>query len=413
MHRLIPIIVAALAARTRNKTAAGRRRRGIKVMISGIPGIGKTAMLTQLAEALQVQFWGLATSIYGPQDFNGIPIVVEGEPDDKSGSPKATGRYLSFAPPKWALASTAAAEKEGFAIVLMDEINTCSKTTQQALLKVLSEGQVGDLQLHENVLFVFAGNPPECGGRPLTPAFSNRLLHLIAEPDVQDKMQWCDWLDGAASEDDVLSHAKIIPHGDVDAAWDEVYAKHAKSVADFHRKSDGTHMWCDMPSIDSPTEGVSGPSGAWPSKRSWAQVVDALTTAEIHGLSDEDTILMGIGSVGESAFMAYMEWASSSHLQVDPVEFFASGCDFDLSQEIDIVSDMLRVCCEYALKGDDATKVAFWKFLGKVYDSEKATLALAAVEAMTAVSAGSRTLRRVSGPIIELYGDYINKKGLA
>ena len=45
-------------------------------------------------------------------------------------------------------------------MVFFDEVNTATPATQNALMRVVLEGRVGDLELGDSVRFAAAANPP-------------------------------------------------------------------------------------------------------------------------------------------------------------------------------------------------------------------------------------------------------------
>src|SRR5262245_62386462 len=91
-------------------------------------------------------------SIREPSDFAGLPVVV------------ADGG-VRFAPPRWARRLHGA----GRGVLFLDEISTAPPAVQAALLRVVLERVVGDLELPAAVAVVAAANPPEAGGRRLGP----------------------------------------------------------------------------------------------------------------------------------------------------------------------------------------------------------------------------------------------------
>src|ERR1700737_1580314 len=65
----------------------------LPVLLWGEPGIGKTAALSQLAEALDLPLTTVIASVHEPSDFSGLPVVGD--------NPAAQG--VPMAPPDWAV----------------------------------------------------------------------------------------------------------------------------------------------------------------------------------------------------------------------------------------------------------------------------------------------------------------------
>jgi len=103
-------------------------------------------------------------AIREPSDFSGLPVVRESQVD--------------MAPPRWAKRLAEA----GRGILFLDEISTAPPAVQAALLRVVLERVVGDLELPDDVVVVAAANPPRAGrgrlgpvGTPRQPVLPSRL----------------------------------------------------------------------------------------------------------------------------------------------------------------------------------------------------------------------------------------------
>jgi len=136
----------------------------------GAPGIGKTSSIYQLAKQLDAHLEVVLVSIREPTDFGGLPVR----------GPEGVELFA----PGWARRVANANAKGQLAIVLFDEVNTGAPATQAAMLRVVFDKAVGDLDLvgaHEDLVrFVAAANPSDqaAGGWELAPSLANRWFHF-------------------------------------------------------------------------------------------------------------------------------------------------------------------------------------------------------------------------------------------
>src|SRR5579864_8642830 len=134
----------------------------VPVLLWGGPGTGKSSAVRDLACAMNWPCEVVIASIREPSDFAGLPVVTNG--------------HVRFAPPHWATRLAAA----GQGILFLDEISTAPPAVQAALLRVVLERVVGDLELPTDVAVVAAANPPEqaSDGWDLTAPLANRFCHI-------------------------------------------------------------------------------------------------------------------------------------------------------------------------------------------------------------------------------------------
>ena len=138
----------------------------VPVLLWGSPGTGKTSVVRSLAGAYGLPAETVIASIREPSDFAGLPIVHH----------DGTYPRVDFAPPRWAQRLAAAGE----GVLFFDEISTAPPAVQAALLRVVLERTVGDLELPAGVAVVAAANPPEqaASGWELSAPLANRFCHL-------------------------------------------------------------------------------------------------------------------------------------------------------------------------------------------------------------------------------------------
>lgn len=138
----------------------------LPVLLLGEPGIGKTAALNQLADALELPLTTVIASVHEPSDFSGLPVV--GDDPARQGVP--------MAPPDWAVRLVRA----GRGLLFLDELSTAPPAVQAALLRVVLERRVGALTLPPGVRIVAAANPRSSAadGWELSAPLANRFVHL-------------------------------------------------------------------------------------------------------------------------------------------------------------------------------------------------------------------------------------------
>ena len=138
----------------------------LPVLLWGEPGIGKTAALTQLAEAVDLPLTTVIASVHEPSDFSGLPVLGD--------DPATQG--VPMAPPDWAVRLVEA----GRGLLFLDELSTAPPAVQAALLRLVLERRIGALQLPPDVRIVAAANPPSSAadGWELSPPLANRFVHL-------------------------------------------------------------------------------------------------------------------------------------------------------------------------------------------------------------------------------------------
>lgn len=134
----------------------------VPVILWGPPGQGKSSVIRAIAKDQERELELLVASIREPQDFAGLPVVIDG-----------TTRLM---PPDWAVRLSNV--RDG--ILFTDEVNTAPPSVQAALLRVSLDKVAGDCDLGADTSVVAAANPPELAadGWDLAPPLANRFCHL-------------------------------------------------------------------------------------------------------------------------------------------------------------------------------------------------------------------------------------------
>jgi len=264
---------------------------GLPILLWGLPGVAKSAILRWLAEEYNMPIEVLSPAARGEGAFGVTPVPGEG------------GR-MTYPRPDW----TDKFDKGQRGIVFIDEINLAATHYAGALLGLLQDRILGSYCLGPNVRIFAAANPIELaaasGGWDLSAPAANRVGHLEWPcPDVQ---AWTDWF----FSDDEVAKEFTNAEGEekrVMTLWPAAWGKARGMVAGF-LATNSTHLHA------MPKDGSAQTSKAWPSPRSWEYAARALASAEVHDLSEVERdefvgAFVGQGSAGE-----FFTWYTQANL---------------------------------------------------------------------------------------------------
>jgi hypothetical protein len=241
----------------------------LPVLLWGEPGIGKTAVLGQLAEGFGLPMETVVASVHEPSDFAGLPVV----------GPDAGTAGVAMAPPDWAVRLAGA----GAGLVFLDELSSAPPAVQAALLRVVLERRVGSLQLPEGVRVVAAANPPSSAadGWNLTAPLANRFVHL----------QWRH--DPRVVTRGLAGTWPLVPAPAVDPGRVSTSVVRARGVVSgFLSARPGlVHRMPEEP---------DDRGGAWPSPRTWEMAVRLLALAWAAG-ADREAVAAALASAAATA----------------------------------------------------------------------------------------------------------------
>lgn len=315
---------------------------GVPILAWGPPGVGKTAVITALAESLSLPLEVVLASIREPADFSGLPVIRE---DGVRMEAPAWARRLSQA---------------GKGILFLDEISTAPPAVQAALLRVVLDRVVGDLELPAAVSVVAAANPPEqaAGGWDLSPPLANRFCHLSWP---LDRERWVDgMIQGWPSP---RSHA--LPKG-----WEKGIPGSRSLVAAFIRHR--PHLLLQLP------ESEDQAGKAWPSPRSWEMAAILLAASP----SDDVAATLVGGCVGDGPAMEFLTWRRDLDLP-DPEWVLRNPDKFTVPARGDQAFAVLTAVISAAV--GDLTRdrwLAAWTVLAQAGDQGAKDIAAAAARAL-------------------------------
>lgn len=170
------------------------------VFLWGPPGIGKSSLIAALAKELGYDFVDIRLSQMDPTDLRGIPYpteeVINGE----------LQKGMKWSPPL-----VLPRDPNAKALILLDEFNSATPTTQAASYQLVLDRKLGEYVLPENCVIIAAGNRETDKGitfRMPTP-IANRFVHLEMEANFDD---WQEIALNANYDKDVIGYLTAFKH---------------------------------------------------------------------------------------------------------------------------------------------------------------------------------------------------------
>jgi hypothetical protein len=298
-------------------------RAKVPTILWGPPGVGKTAMILDLARDLGVPCE--TPMVLDPLDI-ALPVVVDG--GHKLSPAESIRRIIALG--------------EAGGILFFDELTTKPPAVQAAILRTIQTGEIGDYRLPEQVWRVAAANPPEqaADGYALEPPMANRLLHLEFQVDPE---WWAAWATTQSR-----SHARI-------AAFIQtrpgLLFKYPQSRADAGR--------------------------AWPSPRTW-DMFGRLVDFE----KDPTDVIyqLAVGTVGRGAAEEFLAWYQTLDLP-RPEEILADPEGAPIPERGDQIHAVLTEVVYMTTQHPSQHWKACWRYVVRVSE-KRADAALPAVRTL-------------------------------
>ena len=161
------------------------------IIMMGPPGVGKTAIVAQIARRAHINFVSYSITHHTRQSALGLPYIAHAE---FAGKEYRVSRYTMseiIAAVYDAIDETGVQE----GILFLDEINCASQTLAPAMLQFLQYKTFGQHRLPQGWVIVSAGNPGEYNrsAREFDLAMLDRMKRIDVEPDLKV------WMDYATS----------------------------------------------------------------------------------------------------------------------------------------------------------------------------------------------------------------------
>lgn len=157
------------------------------VIIWGKPGIGKSQITAQIANAMNLELRDIRVSLLDAVDLRGLPTLADGKT-------------------KWAVPDFL--PQAGNGILFLDELNRGSAMVQNACFQLILDRKLGEYTMPDGWSIVAACNESGTGITKISDALANRFVHLQAETDVEN---WCSWAVTADIEPIVIAFIRFRP----------------------------------------------------------------------------------------------------------------------------------------------------------------------------------------------------------
>lgn len=255
---------------------------GGRPLVWGPPGVGKTAAVSRMARDMGLKAYVLIGSIREPTDILGLPW--------------AEHESVVLKAPEWAVA-LARAEQGG--LLIIDELTTCAPAVQAALLRVIHEGVVGEVELGPEVGIVAMANPPDqaAGGYELTLPMANRFIHLEYKLQVEEWVEEFPSYWGAPPKLPVRFGIRL---------EERDWLRARSQVAAFISRR--RELLLQLPQADALDV------RAWPSPRTWDLASRQWGLALAGAISQETALENIAGAVGEGPALEFLNWVREADL---------------------------------------------------------------------------------------------------
>ena len=203
------------------------------IFLVGAPGIGKTAIMAQVADELGLGLVDYSMTHHTRQSAIGLPFIEQREFDGVSYPISEYTMSEIIASVYETIEKTG--KREG--ILFLDEVNCVSETLAPAMLRFLQSKTFGNHAVPQGWVVVTAGNPNDYNksARSFDIATLDRVKRIEVEPDYQ---AWREYAVNAGVHPAVLSYLDLKP--------DDFYRVETKGRA---RNFVTARAWMDLSNI--------------------------------------------------------------------------------------------------------------------------------------------------------------------
>lgn len=145
----------------------------------GDPGIGKTVITQDYAKNNGMDLIVIQAVTLDPVDLRGLPSVHTREDNVRL----CVWARPNFLPDQ---------DKEKPTLIFVDELNRAAMLTQNAVMRLVNERELGEYRLPDNAYVIAACNDTKNskGVIATSEAMNNRFTHIFLEPDLDDWTHW-------------------------------------------------------------------------------------------------------------------------------------------------------------------------------------------------------------------------------
>ncbi|MGI0133270.1 MAG: AAA family ATPase [Thermoplasmata archaeon] len=159
------------------------------LFIWGPPGVGKSSVVRQVADAEKLAVIDLRMLLLDPVDLRGLPMPHEGK--------------VRWSPPEFL-------PDGGRGILFLDELNAAPPLVQASVYQLVLDRKVGEYALPDGWYVVAAGNreSDQSIAHAMPSALLSRFEHLELVPDLES---WREWAYGASIDPSVIGFLEFRP----------------------------------------------------------------------------------------------------------------------------------------------------------------------------------------------------------
>lgn len=333
---------------------------GLPCIFWGLSGLGKSEKIQQAAATCALNLNTIFPGQHAPEDFSGIPV------------PNGKGDIVTYA----GLPGVTQMNAKGEGVLFVDEASGAPPAVQGAMLGLINDRRIGDVELANGIRILMAANPPSysAGGWKLEAPTANRMAHFkVGAPTVTE---WTEWLTGHGISDPV---SLLVNKQEMLGNWNAVNS-HVKGLfAGFMRgKQTLLHS---QPLADHPRAGY-----CWPSPRTWFFASRALATVRSLRMDPTLESIFIHACVGDGPSGEFLTWVKKADLPT-PEQVLIKGWEVN-TDRLDITLAVSTSVASYVVglpAGEEKLSMAAaaWRFIMNVIDAKHADVSLPAAQALS------------------------------
>jgi hypothetical protein len=164
------------------------------LFIWGQPGIGKSDIVAQAAQAQKRPLIDIRLPLMEPTDIRGIPYLADVKVYDKTGKlvKDENGVPIYDKQFRWSTPSDLPTDEASRALVFFDEMSAAPPSVQAATYQIILNRRIGNYVMPKDVAIVAAGNRVKDKGVAynMPMPLANRFTHLTLDVDADDWKEW-------------------------------------------------------------------------------------------------------------------------------------------------------------------------------------------------------------------------------